>query len=148
MTMPNNYIVLFDVDSKEAEKRKLDEAEKTIDKIIETAAGRKSGVYEVHKGPLTGIKTAVFGTLFNKYGMSTKYFYADERCNGCGICGKVCNCGSITLDDGRPKWGSACTQCMACLHYCPVKAVQLGKGTKNKGRYTNPNVALKEMLKR
>jgi hypothetical protein len=54
--MPNNYIVLFDVDSKEAEKRKLDEAEKTIDKIIETAAGRKSGVYEVHKGPLTGSK--------------------------------------------------------------------------------------------
>lgn len=147
VTMPNNYIVLFDVDSKQTEHKKLEAAEKTIDRIIETAAGRRSGVSEVHRGPLPGFKTAVVGSLFNKYGRSTKSFFADEKCTGCGICEKVCCLGSITVD-GKPKWASACTQCLACLHYCPQKAIQFGKASKNKGRYVNPNVSLKEMLKR
>lgn len=148
VTMPNNYIVLFDVDSEENERRKLEAAERTIGKIAETAANRTPGVFEVHRGSMVGLKTAVFGSLFSKYGISTKYFYADEKCNGCGICEKVCSCGSIAIAGGRPKWGSSCTQCLACLHYCPMKAVQFGRMTKNKGRYTNPNVSLKEMLKR
>lgn len=148
VTMPNNYIVAFDVDPKVTEQKKLENAERTIEKIIETAAAGKSGVSEIHKGSLPGIKTAVIGSLFNRFGISTKSFYADEKCTGCGICEKVCSCGTITVADGGPKWGSACTQCLACLHYCPEKAVQFGKGTKDKGRYVNPNVELKEMLKR
>ncbi len=148
VTMPNNYIVLFDVDSKEVEQKKLEAADKTIEKIVETATGRKSGIYQIHKGPLPGVKTALFGTLFNRYAISTKNFYSDDKCTGCGICEKVCCCGSITVDDGKPKWGSACTQCLACLHYCPVKAIQISKASGSKGRYVNPNVELKEMLKR
>lgn len=145
--MPNNYIVVFDVDSKETERKKLEAAEKMIDRIIEAADARKKGVYEVHKGHLPGVKTALLGSLFNRFAISTKSFYVDEKCTGCGICEKVCCCGSISVD-GKPKWGSACTQCLACLHYCPAKAIQFGKGTKNKGRYVNPNVKLSEMLKR
>jgi ferredoxin len=148
VTMPNNYIVLFDVDSKETEQKKLAAAEKTIDRIAETASAGKTGVFEIYRGTLPGIKTAVIGTLFNRFGISTKGFYAEEKCTGCGICERVCCCGSITVSDGKPRWASACTQCLACVHYCPVKAVQCGPGTKNKGRYVNPNVDLKDMLKR
>lgn len=147
VSMPNNYIVSFDVDSKETERKKLEEAEIRIEEIIDTAASRKSGVFNVHKGSMAALKTALIGSLFNRFAISTKSFFADEKCTGCGICEKVCSSGSITVE-GRPKWGSSCTQCFACLHYCPAKAIQYGKTTVNKGRYVNPNVELKDMMKR
>lgn len=145
--MPNNYIIFFDVDPKESEHRKLEEAKKTIDRIVQAVSAGESGLFEVHKGPVPGFKTTLIGSLFNRFALGTKSFFADENCTGCGICQKVCNCGTITVE-GKPKWGSNCAQCLACVHYCPAKAIHFGKLTKNKGRYVNPNVALKEMLKR
>lgn len=46
----------------------------------------------------------------------------------------------------KPEWGKKCTQCLACIHYCPTKAIQYGKGTQGKGRYRNPNVKVEEMM--
>ncbi|SUY47595.1 4Fe-4S ferredoxin [Clostridium putrefaciens] len=43
------------------------------------------------------------------------------------------------------SWGEDCTECLACLHLCPVQAIQYGKGTESKGRYKNPNVSIDEM---
>ncbi len=147
VTMPNNYVILFDVDSKELERRKLAGAEKVIEKIAKTVSDQKSGVFDVFKGSLAGLKTTLIGSLFNRFATGTRAFYADDKCTGCGICEKICSLGNITVK-GRPKWGSNCTQCLACLHYCHEKAIQYGKGTRNKGRYVNPNVEIKEMLKR
>jgi len=145
--MPNNYVVLFDVDSKETEKNKLEAAEKTIDRITEVVSGRKTGIFEVRKGTLPAIKTKLIGTLFNKYGTGTGSFFADDKCTGCGICEKICSLGNITVK-GKPKWGNNCAKCLACLHYCPARAIQHGNGTAKKGRYVNPNVTLEEMILR
>jgi len=145
--MPNNYVVLFDVDSKETEKNKLEAAEKTIDRIAEAVSGRKSGIFEVRKGAFPGLKTKLIGTMFNKYGTGTGDFFANEKCTGCRICEKICSLGNITVK-GKPEWGSSCAKCLACLHYCPVRAIQHGKGTVKKGRYVNPNVKMEEMFLR
>ena len=45
---------------------------------------------------------------------------------------------TIAMAEGRPVWQGHCVQCLACLHRCPVTAVQYGKKTANKGRYVNP----------
>ncbi|MBR4135116.1 MAG: hypothetical protein IKU03_01705 [Bacteroidales bacterium] len=42
---------------------------------------------------------------------------------------------NITLEDGRPKWHGNCTNCDACFHHCPKKAIQYGKASKGKGQY-------------
>lgn len=68
----------------------------------------------------------------------------DDKCTGCGICEKVCFSENIKVNN-RPLWGNRCSQCFACLHYYPAKAVQYGRGTLKKGRYTNPNVKLSDM---
>ena len=47
--------------------------------------------------------------------------------------------------NGKPSWGEHCTQCLACINLCPVKAIQCGKGTQSKGRYKNPNINVNEM---
>jgi NAD-dependent dihydropyrimidine dehydrogenase PreA subunit/flavodoxin len=139
IAMPNNYIIIGDVDSKEAEGKKLSAAEETLKHINLVIQERKKGVFEVEKGLLPWVLTSVINPLFNKNAVDTKKFYSNDNCTSCGICERVCNCKNIKIE-GKPRWGNECTQCLACVHYCPVKAIQYGKGTEKKGRYTNPNV--------
>ena len=53
-----------------------------------------------------------------------KGFFTSERCTGCGVCRRVCPCGNITLEAGRPVWHHRCLGCDACVAYCPTKAIQ------------------------
>jgi ferredoxin len=139
--MPNNYIIIGDVDSKEIERKKLIAAEETLKHINNVIHERKKGVFEVEKGFMPGVLTSVINPLFNKNAVDTKKFYADNNCTSCGICEKVCSCNNIKVE-GKPQWGTQCAQCLACIHYCPSKAIQYGKATEKKGRYTNPNVSI------
>jgi len=141
VVMPNNYIIIGDVDTKEVEKEKPEKAEKEIQEIIRVIDRREAGVFKLTKGFLPIITTGVINSLFNKYALSTGQFYADDKCTGCGICERVCNTKTIKVDS-KPQWGDKCTQCLACINYCPVRAIQYGKGTKNKGRYKNPKVSI------
>ena len=71
--------------------------------------------------------------------MSTKAFYADEKCIGCGKCASICPSGAIEMVGGRPVWTkSKCLKCCGCLSRCPVSAIQYGKKTASRGRYVNP----------
>lgn len=105
---------------------------------------RKLDFYEIEKGPMPVLLTFLINPLFDKYGINTKKFYANDNCIGCGICKKVCNTQNIKLDV-KPIWGENCNQCLACINLCPVKAIQYGKGTEKKGRYKNPNININEL---
>ena len=66
-----------------------------------------------------------------------------EKCDGCGLCAKVCPDGIIGIRDGRPVWNSdSCTLCLACLHRCPKAAIDLGESTVGKRRYVNPRTEM------
>ena len=74
-------------------------------------------------------------------------YNADEACNACGICARVCPVGNIRMDGGRPVWGSACVNCFACLHWCPQEATHLGtRDLKIDHLYRHPDVTVKEMI--
>lgn len=144
--MPNNYIIGFDVDSKELEKEKLLAAEGTLRNINKLINERKNGVFLIEKGPVPFILTSVINPLFNSKGINTRKFYVKDSCNRCGLCEKVCNTKTIKVDK-KPEWRKQCSQCLACIHICPVRAIQYGRGTEKKGRYKNPNVSIKELQK-
>lgn len=144
ISMPNNYIIMGDVDSKEVEEKKLLAAEENLININSVIKERKNGVFQVVKGALPSILTGIINPLFSKGAANTKKFYVKDNCTGCGVCESVCNCKTIKVD-GKPKWGKDCIQCLACIHLCPVGAIQYGKGTESKGRYKNPNITVDEM---
>jgi Pyruvate/2-oxoacid:ferredoxin oxidoreductase delta subunit len=59
-----------------------------------------------------------------------KLFFANERCNGCGICAQSCPRHAIHMWSGwfgqpaKPYWTYSCESCMRCMAYCPQQAVE------------------------
>lgn len=147
ITMPNNFIILGDVDSKEAATQKLTAADETLNYINQVIERRETGEFRVENGLFPWLLTGIINPMFNKKAIDPTKFHANDNCTGCGTCEKVCNRNNITVD-GKPEWGERCTLCLACIHYCPVKAIQYGKATENKGRYINPNVRINEIINR
>lgn len=144
LAMPNNYIIMGNVDSKEVESKKLQSAEEILKNINAIIKERRLGIFQIEKGILPGLLTSVINPLFNKHAMNTKKFNVNNKCTGCGLCERVCNSNTIRVKE-KPEWGDACTQCLACIHLCPVRAIEYGKNTQNKGRYKNPNINISEM---
>jgi len=82
----------------------------------------------------------------NVHTMDTS-FSVEDTCTSCGTCAKVCPTGNITMEKERPAWHHKCELCCACLHFCPVEAIQLNtmRGTKGRGRYRHPDLKVEDM---
>ena len=137
--MPNNYLLFpgFDIDSKELEIKKIEDAKQTLPVIIKAIIDDKP-VNEYKKGSVSFLKSRIIYPLFCKYAQSSRSFYATDECTSCGLCEKVCPTKNITVTD-KPKWKDYCTQCMGCINRCPVRAIEYGKTTIKKGRYYYKN---------
>lgn len=139
LVMPNNYIIGFDVDTKEIEQKKLREANQRLNQINSIIAQRKSGVFQLIPGKAAYIKSSAVNYLFNRFAKSTKGFYANDKCICCRLCESICPVNTIKVQD-KPVWGKTCTQCLACIHRCPVRAIEYGNKTVGKGRYVHPSL--------
>lgn len=138
--MPNNYIVLFDVDSKEVQTKKLEQAKQRIAQINEAISQKADEAFDCYQGGRPFLHTYIVNPLFNAFAFHSKKFYAKNNCISCGLCERICPTKNILLESGSPKWGNRCAKCLACIHRCPVHAIEYGKVTENKGRYYNPYV--------
>lgn len=72
-------------------------------------------------------------------------FGAGDKCNGCGICKKVCPVQNIVLVNNKPEFTHNCQRCMACIQYCPQKAIMFKGKYMNKKRYYHPEISIKEI---
>jgi len=70
-------------------------------------------------------------------GLRTKRFWVTDQCTSCGLCERLCPVLAITMKSGKPTWNAShCAHCMACIHNCPTEAIEYGKITQGKKRYT------------
>jgi ferredoxin len=145
LVMPSNYIPWGGPGPKEKQEGRFAAARSRIDKIAEIV--KKREINPVEKGPLWQriLFTGIYNMSYSRVPEMDSSFRADEKCNKCGICGKVCPADNITFTDGRPVWNKRCEQCFACLQWCPQEAIQYGKKTPKYERYRHPEVALKDM---
>lgn len=134
-SMPNNYIVGFDVDSPALEREKIAAARERLARVSESILAGKQE-FDVWTGPAAWLKTALVRPMFNAFARRTKPFYATSACNGCELCARACPTKAIEMRQGKPVWvRKHCAQCMACINRCPKTAIQYGTGTQNRGRY-------------
>jgi Pyruvate/2-oxoacid:ferredoxin oxidoreductase delta subunit len=58
-----------------------------------------------------------------------KLFFANNRCDGCGLCAKGCPVRAINMwghEQPRPFWSHRCESCMRCAAFCPHNAIEAG----------------------
>lgn len=148
LVMPSNYIPWGGAAPKEKQEARFAAARTKIADIAETV--RKKVIRPPEKGPLWQrvLYTGIYNMSYPRVPEMDRSFRADEKCNACGICGKVCPADNITFEEsgGRPVWNRCCEQCFACLQWCPREAIQYGRKTPKYERYRHPEVTLKDMI--
>ena len=135
LVMPNNYIIGSDTDEEGEIHQKITTARAELERISGEIQQQEK-VYRVHEGGLAGLKSGLVNFGFNRFARSAKPFFAEGICNGCGLCTANCPAHAITLQDGKPTWAAQCYQCMRCINECPRQAIQYGKATAGRRRYT------------
>lgn len=133
VTMPDNYVVMFKIDEAAEQDAILSKAALRLEHIKKQADRRQRT--DMHFSLKDRALTAAMYPIY-EHGRSTRPFFADDQCVGCGVCAKRCPVHAIEMKDGRPTWvRDKCCQCMACAR---CGAIQYGKLTRGKKRYTNP----------
>ena len=141
LIMPESYIGLpfMDVDPKEREIRKKENAAQELAVVCEEIFDRKEGISRLVKGPIPWFFTKVVGGFFENVLITDKRFHVEkDRCVKCGICANVCPVGDIKGGHGEyPVWlhHKDCLTCFTCYHHCPRHAIEFGNQTQKKGQY-------------
>ncbi len=139
--MPDTYIPMFPLTSKEKQQEILAKAEETLADVISKIQNRVSVIEMPPAAPKPMAK------LIRKINIpkqkKTDHFWVKDTCIGCGLCEQVCPMNIIQIKAGKPVWTKdGCACCLGCIHRCPEQAIQYCKKTEKTGRYTNPNVKL------
>ncbi len=136
VAMVDNYIPMYEISNQTEALSKLAEAKPIMERIALLIEKKANGDFDDIKGQ--EFMTKFLYPLYRPFS-STKRFYANDSCIGCGICEKGCVCGAIEIKDGKPEWiKKSCANCLRCIHSCPQRAIQFGKATEKRNRYYNP----------
>ncbi|MDD5686477.1 MAG: EFR1 family ferrodoxin [Elusimicrobia bacterium] len=146
--MPGNYVPLYGAKPLDAQAKLFEKAKTKIAEIISKIKNNESGIVEKNNLftnlVLSGI---VYSISMPHIHEMDKKFWVQDSCNSCGICQKVCPVENISIENGKPFWKHKCEQCMACIQWCPLIAIQYGEGTVERTRYHHPDIKLQEIMK-
>jgi ferredoxin len=147
IVMPSNYIPWGGPGSESQLQEIFDKARSRIDESVKTIMAGKKG--PVEKGPLWQriVFTALYKLTYKMIPGMDRDFRADDSCNSCRICEKVCPVNNISMETGKPVWHHHCEQCFACIQWCPKESIQYGKKTPAYERYHHPEIKLKEVIR-
>lgn len=141
LIMPESYVGLpfMDVDTPEAEKRKIAKAAADLERFAVHVVNREKGVKELTVGRWPKINSRIIGGLFTKCLITDKPFkVTPDKCIRCGKCAAACPVGNVSWSKGElPGWkhNGTCLSCFSCYHHCPVHAIEYGRRTSKKGQY-------------
>ena len=140
LVMPENYVAMFPVPDAPTAVRIVRAADRRLAQLADYIRADRD--FPKAKVSLGGrFLSKCVNTGFYKYYVGDKKFRTTDGCIGCGKCAQVCPLGNIRLTDSRPVWQGNCTHCMACICHCPTTAIEHGKASVGKRRYTCPDTA-------
>lgn len=132
-----NYIPGYKVNDSEAIKGKVDER---IAKIASDIKDRKTN------RPLVFLPMNKLIYKFYPDANSDQFFNVASTCMGCSTCQKICPVDNISMNHGKPEFQHNCEHCLACVHSCPVCAIDWKQKTQEKTRYRNAGITLDDLI--
>jgi len=135
--MPDNYVLLYSPTSLDASETMLDRNDRQLSEI---AADITSETQSVKALPIT------LNSLYKNIERLDAKFAVGESCTGCSLCERICPVRNIKLESGKPAWLHHCEHCVACISWCPTKAIDYGNSTQRRNRYCNPRIKADEMV--
>jgi ferredoxin len=149
VNLPGNFVALYEISPEAKLARMYAKADAATARIANAVSrGRKTGIARnlgLFGRYLSGSK---YGPMIAHINNAAKGFTAEDTCNGCGICARVCPKGNVNVKSGKPEWDAKCESCLACMHWCPSASIQSGEKTKIHKRYHHPAVVVSELFRR
>lgn len=134
--MPGNCVYLDQMPTSSEAYATIRESLPRIRQIAELIRAGKPLPSKV-MGPASALKSGNDMHAFYKaHVMSDRGYVVYDACISCGKCASVCPVGNIKLVGGRPQFKGSCC---ACIHHCPVSAIDIKGHTKKHGRYLCPD---------
>lgn len=105
--------------------------------VAEILAGRERHIHssDMHRLALSGIGWGL-------YRLGCRYLRlllrADARCDGCGLCQRLCPAHNIEMLQSRPRFGASCSMCLRCYGVCPRQAIWVGPYSRCVPNYLAP----------
>ncbi len=145
LNMPGNYIPMYEVASQERQEKVFENARQRLDEMAETISSKKP-VIERKNFAFKLFAPVVYNSWAKGANKADQAFVADDNCDSCGLCRDVCPVSNIRMAEGRPRWQNRCQECLACIHFCPRQAIQVGNKTINRGRYHHPRITARDIM--
>jgi Pyruvate/2-oxoacid:ferredoxin oxidoreductase delta subunit len=146
VTMPNSCTAVGEPPAPEEQERLFARWRERLAEITRTIRNRRPGPIEKSNFLVNLVFSGAINRLARpKMPGADSQFWADERCDGCGTCTRVCQARNVILVDGRPVWQHHCDMCYACLQWCPLECIQPGRKTQGRRRYHHPRVRAEDI---
>jgi ferredoxin/flavodoxin len=139
LQMFSNYVVMYNMNEKIDEITK--KSNEKLVPVIDAVKNKRNNT--INK--LTNIFSFVNRRFIKKVSNMDKNFTVNDDCTGCGICKEVCPVKNVELAHNKPQYSHHCEQCVACIQFCPKKAINYKNVTQNRRRYTNPEINYREL---
>jgi len=140
LRMVANNIALYDVKINQV-NRKLKAAEKKLVPIIKSIQGKEVAKIK----PFSYFSEFFHRRLTPGYFNKDQYLSVSSFCSLCGICQSVCPARNIEILNNTIHFKHRCEHCLACIHWCPNKAINYKNKTKKRQRYHHPKVSSSQL---
>ncbi len=133
IVMPDNCLLFYNNGTEEKQRRVFRDCQEKLAEIRTEIRLRRI------RKPMLAFPARIARPMYH-LAAGTKKYYATEKCIGCGLCVRHCPDHVIVMQEGLPVWTKErCTKCTACINRCPARAIEYGRGTKDRARYNNPD---------
>lgn len=144
--MVDNYLPSFDMNEERSIDKKVEEQLAIIKADIKE---RKEDIKQPTQADIDLYNGASQRFKENPHLVNGESLFISDKCSGCGLCVQVCPIGNLEVRDGKVvRKEKTCDFCLACVHACPSKGVQLQFADKNPdARYRHEKITLQEIIK-
>ncbi|GCF92988.1 flavodoxin [Enterococcus florum] len=134
LKMFSNYVVMYDL-SRKLEQKTI-QADQALQHIVEDL--RMKTIKQTRRNiPLLD---RYYRWQIQRAQTSDRHYQISQACVSCNLCEKVCPVNNIEMHDGQPAFLNHCEQCLACVQYCPEKAINFKEKTQKRRRYHHPEI--------